>query len=88
MLGGTLMRRSGSWSLGFLLPLVALVLILAVDVIEGPGTALVGLLAVVPMLAAVFAGPAITAVVAGTTWLAAVVFGLVSLGESGPAQSM
>ena len=82
------MRRSGSWSLGFLMPLVAVVLILAVDVIEGPGTALVGLLAVVPMLAAVFAGPAMTAVVAGTTWLAAVVFGLVSLGESGPAQSM
>lgn len=88
MLGGTLMRRSGSLSLGLLLPLVAVGVILAVDVIEGPGTALVGLLAVVPMLAAVFAGPAMTAVVAGATWLAAVVFGLVSLGESGPAQSM
>ncbi len=88
MPGGTLMRRGGSWPLGLMVPLVAVGIILAVDVIEGPGTAFVGILAVVPMFAAVFAGPAMTAVVAGSSWLAAVAFGLASPGESGPVQSM
>ncbi|MCX6432479.1 MAG: GGDEF domain-containing protein, partial [Actinobacteria bacterium] len=41
----------------------------------GPKTAYVGVLAVVPMLAAVFATPRVTAIVAIITWVAAFAFG-------------
>jgi hypothetical protein len=41
--------------LGVVLPLLVVVVILVADKLEGPKTAYVGVLAVVPMLAAVFA---------------------------------
>ena len=45
------------WGLGLLMPVALIVLILGADAAEGPKTAYVGVLAVVPMLAAVFATP-------------------------------
>jgi diguanylate cyclase (GGDEF)-like protein len=63
------------WGLGFVLPLALIVLILSADAAEGPKTAYVGVLAVVPMLAAVFASPRMTFVVAVITWLSAFTFG-------------
>lgn len=71
------MRNSpwAAYGLGLVLPLVLIVLILSADAAEGPKTAYVGVLAVVPMLAAVFASPAITALVALITWLSAFGFG-------------
>ncbi|MCX6415352.1 MAG: hypothetical protein NTU77_12255, partial [Actinobacteria bacterium] len=67
----------GSWSLGVLAPLVGLALILLAEVVEGPRTSFMGLLAAVPIFAAMFSRPAVTAMIAGVTWLAAVTFGLV-----------
>jgi diguanylate cyclase (GGDEF)-like protein len=63
------------WALGFVLPLVFIVLILAADSTEGPKTAYVGVLAVVPMFSAIFARPTMTAVVAVIVWLSAFAFG-------------
>jgi diguanylate cyclase (GGDEF)-like protein len=63
------------WALGFVLPLVFIVLILAADSMEGPKTAYVGVLAVVPMFSAIFARPTMTAVVAVIVWLSAFAFG-------------
>lgn len=70
--------KSSSWAafgLGFVLPVLFIALILGADATEGPKTAYVGVLAVVPMLAAVFATPAITGIVAVLTWSAAFAFG-------------
>jgi len=83
-----LAQGSGSRSLGVVVPIIGIVLILVIDVLEGPATAFIGLLAVVPMFAAVFSGPVVTARIAGVTWLAALVFGIASAEPSGPAQSM
>lgn len=66
------------WGLGFVLPVALIVLILGADAMEGPKTAYVGVLAVVPMLAAVFATPRMTLAVAVITWLSAFGFGLVA----------
>jgi len=57
------------------LPVLLIALILGADYIESPKTAYVGVLAVVPMLSAVFATPRITALVAVITWLSAFGFG-------------
>lgn len=63
------------WGLGLLMPIALIVLILGADATEGPKTAYVGVLAVVPMLAAVFATPRMTLAVAVITWLSAFGFG-------------
>lgn len=68
------------------LPLLAVVVILAADAIEGPKTAFVGVLVAVPMLSAVFGTPRITAMVAVITWLAAFGFGLAAADGNVPAQ--
>ena len=60
------------------MPLALILLILGADATEGPKTAYVGVLAVVPMLAAVFATPRMTLVVAVITWLSAFAFGHVA----------
>ena len=70
----TTSRAAAVW-LGLVLPVLLIVVILGADVIESPKTAYVGVLAVVPMLAAVFAPPPMTAVVAVITWLSAFGFG-------------
>jgi diguanylate cyclase (GGDEF)-like protein len=70
-----------SWTtvaLGLVLPLALIVLILSADAAEGPKTAYVGVLAVVPMLAAVFAPPWMTVIVGVVTWLSAYGFGQVA----------
>ena len=72
--------------LAVVVPLLLAACILAADVIEGPKTAYIGVLAVVPMLAAVFGSPAQTALVAVTTWLAALAFGLVASDGGNAAQ--
>jgi diguanylate cyclase (GGDEF)-like protein len=64
--------------LGVVAPLLLIAVILGADAAEGPKTAYVGVLAVVPMLAAVFATPGLTALVAVITWLAAFAFGTVA----------
>lgn len=64
--------------LGFVIPVVLIVFILGADYLEGPKTAYVGVLAVIPMLAAVFATPAMTGAVGVITWLAAWAFGSVA----------
>jgi len=63
------------WGLGLFTPVALIVVILGADAAEGPKTAYVGVLAVVPMLAAVFATPRMTLVVAVITWLSAFAFG-------------
>ena len=63
------------WGLGLFMPVALIVVILGADAAEGPKTAYVGVLAVVPMLAAVFATPRMTLVVAVITWLSAFAFG-------------
>jgi len=63
------------WLLGFVVPLIFIALILVADSAEGPKTAYVGVLAVVPMFSAIFARPPMTAVVAVIAWLSAFLFG-------------
>jgi diguanylate cyclase (GGDEF)-like protein len=77
-----------TWGLGFALPVGLIAVILIADVIESPKTAYVGVLAVVPMLAAVFATPAVTALVAVITWLSGWGFGLLAADGNVPAQTV
>ena len=74
------------WALGFVLPLVFIVVILAADSAEGSKTAYVGVLAVVPMFSAIFARPTMTAVVAVIVWLSAFTFGQLTSDENATAQ--
>lgn len=83
----TTTSRAAAVGLGLVLPVLLIALILGADVLESPKTAYVGVLAVVPMLAAVFAPPSMTAVVAVITWLSAFGFGqLASDGNVGAQQ--
>lgn len=75
-------------SLPCLLPLLFIAVILTADVLESPKTAYVGLLATVPMLAAVFCTPRQTAFVGGTTILSAYLFGLAAEDGNLPAQTV
>jgi diguanylate cyclase (GGDEF)-like protein len=70
------------------MPHALIVLILGADAAEGPKTAYVGVLAVVPMLAAVFATPRMTLVVAVITWLSALGFGHVASDGTVAAQQV
>jgi diguanylate cyclase (GGDEF)-like protein len=65
-----------------------ILLILGADAAEGPKTAYVGVLAVVPMLSAVFASPRMTLAVAVITWLAAFTFGHVASDGNVAAQQV
>lgn len=77
-----------TWGLGLLMPIALIVLILGADAREGPKTAYVGVLAVVPMLAAVFATPRMTLAVALITWLSALGFGLAAADGNAAAQQV
>lgn len=68
-------QRPRSWLLGVIVPLLIIVVILVADALEGPKTAYVGVLAVVPMFAAVFGTPLSTGIVGLITWLSAFAFG-------------
>lgn len=74
------------WLLGFVAPLAFIIIILAADSAEGPKTAYVGVLAVVPMFSAIFARPLMTAGVAVVAWSSAFVFGHLSVDGNVTAQ--
>lgn len=80
------MARSVRRFLPCLLPLSFIVVILVADAIESPKTAYVGLLATVPMLAAVFCAPLQTALISVVTLLSAYLFGLAAEDGDLPAQ--
>lgn len=67
-----------SWILPVIVPLLLVSVILEADVLEGPKTAYVGVLAVIPMLAAVFGTARQTAAVGAVAWLAALGFGFMA----------
>lgn len=77
-----------SWVFTYLLPLAAIAIILIADSLEGPKTAYIGVLAVVPMLAAVFGTPLSTALVSIITFGSATVFGLLASDGNVPAQNV
>jgi len=80
--------NSGWWLLPVALPLILVALILGADALEGPKTAYVGVLAVVPMLAAVFATPLQTAAVGLVAWFAALGFGTLASDGNVQAQTV
>lgn len=80
-------RAAQVW-LGVVLPLVLIALILTADFAEGPKTAYVGVLAVVPMLAAVFGTPVMVLIVAVVTWLSAFSFGTIAADGNAAAQTV
>jgi diguanylate cyclase (GGDEF)-like protein len=69
-----LQGKGAEWLLGVVLPVAVVAVILTADYLEGPKTAYVGVLAVVPMLSAVFARPSLTFVVGAIAWVAAFAF--------------
>lgn len=74
------------WLLPVALPVLLVVLILVADALEGPKTAYVGVLAVVPMFSAVFGTVRQVAVVAVIAWLGGLGFGIVASDGNVPAQ--
>lgn len=78
--------NTAPWLWSVVVPLAVAALILIVDWFEGPKTAFVGVLVVVPMLSAVFGTPRVTGIVAAITWLAALGFGLIAADGNVPAQ--
>jgi diguanylate cyclase (GGDEF)-like protein len=83
---GDLVAPARRWLLPVALPVLLVALILAADAVEGPKTAYVGVLAVVPMFSAVFGTPKQVAAVAVVSWLAGLAFGLVASDGNVPAQ--
>jgi diguanylate cyclase (GGDEF)-like protein len=84
---------TGSWGwrqilLAMVFPLMLAAVILMADAFEGPKTAYVGVLTVVPMLAAVFGSPLQTAIVGVLAWSAGFAFGLVAVDGQAPAQTV
>lgn len=74
------------WTLPVVLPVVLIAVILGADALEGPKTAYVGVLAVIPMLSAVFGTPKQVAGVSVVAWLSALAFGLAASDGNVPAQ--
>lgn len=68
------------------IPLALAAVILFADIVEGPKTAYVGVLTVVPMLAAVFGSPLQTAMAGIVAWLAALLFGFTTSDGNAQAQ--
>lgn len=84
--GGDATSGTRQWILPVALPVLLVVLILVADALEGPKTAYVGVLAVVPMFSAVFGTARQVAVVAAIAWLGGLGFGLVASDGNVPAQ--
>ena len=74
--------------LGVVVPILFIALILTADIIEGPKTAYVGVLSAIPMLSAVFARPALTAIVGALTWFSAFEFGTLASDGNVTAQQV
>jgi diguanylate cyclase (GGDEF)-like protein len=83
-----LQSKGAEWLLGFVVPVAVVAVILTADYLEGPKTAYVGVLAVVPMLAAVFARPLLTLAVGAIAWIAAAAFGHYASDGNVTAQSV
>jgi diguanylate cyclase (GGDEF)-like protein len=79
-------RDVKAWLLPVAAPMLLVLTILGLDVVEGPKTAYVGLLATVPMLSAVFGTPRQTAIAGITALLAAFIFGSIAEDGNVPAQ--
>lgn len=79
---------SGSWWLALVVPCVLIAVILGADLREGPKTAYVGVLTAVPLFAAIFGTPLMTAVTSVITWTSALLFGLISADGNVPAQTV
>lgn len=75
-------------ALPLVLPLILIISIITADIIEGPKTAYVGLMASVPMLAAVFGAPGQVALIGVVTWLSAFTFGQVASDGNVAAQTV
>ena len=80
--------RSSEITLGAIIPLLFIAFILSADLIEGPKTAYVGVLSAIPMLSAVFARPALTAIVGTINWFAAFGFGTLASDGNATAQQV
>ena len=63
-------------------------MILGADSIEGPKTAYIGVLTAVPLFAAIFGTPLMTAITSVITWLSALSFGLIASDGNVPAQTV
>lgn len=81
-------RSSAALLLAVFAPMLLVIVILTADLWEGPKTAYVGVLSVVPMLAAVFGTPLQTAFVGALTWMSAFGFGLLASDGNAPAQAV
>lgn len=79
---------SGSWWLALVVPCLLIVLILGADVLESPKTAYVGVLTAVPLFAAIFGTPLMTAVTSVITWTSALLFGLIAADGNVTAQTV
>lgn len=74
--------------LSVVLPIAFIAVILGADVIEGPKTAYVGVLAAIPLLSAVFGTPRATALVSVITWISAFAFGHLASDGNARAQTV
>lgn len=77
-----------SWLLPVALPIALVGMILGADQLEGPKTAYVGVLAVIPMLAAVFGTPLQTGIVGVVAWASAFTFGHIASDGNAMAQEV
>lgn len=77
-----------SWLFAVVIPLAFIVVILSSDLVEGPKTAYVGVLASIPLLSAIFGSPLQTGIVAIITWLSAFAFGHFASDGNVTAQSV
>lgn len=83
-----MIKKSAEWISGVLAPLIFVAIVLEADTLEGPKTAYVGVLAVAPMLSAVFGTPLMTAIVAVVTLASGYVYGLFASDGNVPAQNV
>ena len=81
-------ETSGSWILALVVPCILILLILTADSVEGPKTAYVGVLTAVPLFAAIFGTPLMTAVTSVITWISALSFGLIASDGNVTAQTV
>lgn len=82
------MKRAKEWFSGVIAPLIFIAVILEADTLEGPKTAYVGVLSVVPMFSAVFGTPLMTALVAVLTLLSGYAYGLSAADGNVQAQNV
>ena len=77
-----------AWLLSVGVPILIIAIILIADVIESPKTAYVGVLTAVPLFAAIFGTPVMTAITGALTLLSAWLFGLTAADGNVTAQTI